>query len=190
LLAANICVGQKRIIFRAETPVEKEPGDTVLKQLQLNFDYSVIQAFSSSGDAGPNYYILAKKGDSLTAWRYNKISSGRSRRNTKADASLHQVEIERGKLDSLLDIVLKNDLANVPNEAKDTYGCAFAGEKHMIYDTDAVNFILITKQEYRQITFYAPEFFEKKCPGSTARQAVITCAQAFMQTFEKIGAIY
>jgi|GEM_PF-5006946 len=182
-------MGQKRIIFRAETPVEKELSDGILKRLQQNFDYSVIQSFSSSEDTGPNYYILAKKGDSLTAWRYNKtgLGSGRSRRNIKTDTTLHQVEIGRGKLDSLLDIVLKNDLANVPSEAKDNYGCAFSGEKRMIYDTDAVNFILITKQEHRVITFYAPDFFEEKCPGSTARQTVIACAQAFMKTF---GAIY
>jgi hypothetical protein len=187
LLAANICGGQKRIIFRGESPVEKkELSDGVLKQLQLDFDFSVIESFSSSGDIGPNYYILAKKGDSLTAWRYHKTGSGRSRRNIITDTSLHRVEIESVKLDGLLDIILKNDLANVPSEPKDTYGCGFGGEKHLIYDTDAVNFILITKQEHREITFYAPEFFEEKCPGSVARQAVIACAQAFMKTFEKI----
>ena len=108
LLAANFCAGQKRIIFRGETPVEKEFSGGVLKQLQLNFDYSITLSFSSSWDTGPNYYILAKKGDSLTAWRYNKPAPSRSRRNIQTDTSLHQVEVERVKLESLLDIILKN----------------------------------------------------------------------------------
>ena len=190
LLVANICTGQKTIIFRGGTPVDKEFGDGILKKLQQSFDYSVIMSFSSSWDMRPNYYILAKKGDSLTAWRYNQTGSGTSRRHVKTDTSLHQLEIERVKLDSLLYIILKNDLANVPNEEKDTYGCPIGGERYMIYDANAVKYILITKQEHREITFYAPEFFEEKCPGSVARQAVIACAQGFMKTFEKIGVTY
>jgi len=186
LLAANICSGQKEIIFRGGASVEKEPVDGILKQLQLNFDYSITMSFSSSWDVRPNYYILGKKGDSLTAWRYNKQVSGRSRGGIKPDTSLHKVEIERPKLDSLLGVILKNDLANVPNEAKDTYGCGFGGEKYVIDDAGAIKYILITKQEYRVITFYAPEFFEEKCPGSSARQIVIACAQAFRKTFERV----
>ena len=189
LLATNICIGQKKIIFRGGTPVKTELGEGVLKRLQLNFDYSIILSFSSSWDTNPNYYILAKKDDSLTAWRYNKTNPSRLRKDTKTDTTLHQLKFERVKLDGLLGIIFKNDLANVSDEAKDTYGCPIGGTKVMIYDGGSVNFIIITKQEYREISFYAPEFFEEKCPGSVERQAIIACEQAFMNVFEKMDGV-
>lgn len=190
LLSANICPAQKAIVFHEGTTVEKELESPVLKQFQLDFDYSVVFFPWSTLDRNPNYFILAKRGDSLTAWRYKKSKYVKDRRGTKADTVLlRRVEIEGPILDSLFDLIIKKDLANVKDETDKGYGCP-RNRTCDTFDSGEKSFFFITKQGYRYIKYYDPAFFEKCCPGSAARLSVIACADAFAAIFANGSVAY
>jgi len=185
LFCTTCCFGQKQIVFRKGINVLHNLQHHVLTRLQKDFDFSIVYAPWSAWDSSPNYYILAKKGDSLFAFRYHQRIMADIPIEIQ-DTGLHQVKVAKITLEGLLKTIIKNDLSNLKEETNDSHGCP--GDGCQIVDAAHKCFYIINKEGHRYLHYYAPDYYEGCCPGSSARVSISKCAKVFVKTFMYKGA--
>lgn len=68
------------------------------------------------------------------------------------------------------------------DDSNDGEGCkinAKDGKDNNIYDGGGIKLYFITNTEIKVLYFYAPDFYEKQCPGRLGRQGVLKIATLF-----------
>jgi hypothetical protein len=180
------------------------------KFMQLNSDTTVILEFKTNWlGIGPEYYLLSKKDDTISCYTYKelrkpiralipeKISWAIFKYNTNniasvaVDINIHfnPFEIKRDSVlkfwkdvTALNPFLIKDDLIDgdgcPPIKNKD-------GSTHnsIVYDGGEVKIYLITKDKIKELNFYAPDFYEKICPGREGRVAILKMVKLFKDKF-------
>jgi len=97
--------------------------------------------------------------------------------NGLSDYPLAQDSVEK-----IWQMCIKNELFSLTDERNDQTNC-----NQMIFDTHHYEFIIIEGNKYKQISYYAPEFYLENCPKrpqTNERKKIIKCADAFISPFK------
>lgn len=181
------------------------------KFMQANADSTIVLEFTTNWIHYPQYFLLSKKGDTLTCYVYKsntKLNSSLSpapkkirqqiiKNNSKifsepVDINLYfniykmtsvQVKAFWDEVAALKPWTLKDD----STEGK---GCPAAPHKNteiedpVIYDGGGIRLSLITNTGIRFLEFYAPDYYEKNCPGRPGRIAINHISKLFQSNFK------
>jgi hypothetical protein len=174
--------------------------------LQQNADSTLIFSYASGFVDAPTYFILSKKNDTLTLYKYDSGSKNYlARLPKKIRDSLyklnrpwesHKIGINRffsviniqqdsakafwSKVESLRAFQLKDDSENGEGCPKSN-----VGYNNNIYDGGGIELYLVTKNKIKNLYYYAPQYYEKLCPGREDRKAVIKLEELFLTYFRE-----
>lgn len=176
--------------------------------LMKNSDTTFVLKYESNWLVAPEYLIISKKGDTITAYTY-KSNPGIDKRIILPHSIAYAL-YKRNKFDIMkaaVDInfyfnpiyfpqdTLKmfwNSIMDVsPFKIKDDTiegkGCPIINNKNQkrIDDGGGIALDLITKEGTKRLSFYAPEFFEEVCPGRNGRKSIITISKLFTRLFKE-----
>ncbi len=173
--------------------------------LQKNADTSIIFSYASGFINTPTYFVLSKKSDTVTLYKYDsgfkkhlakipkRISDSLYKLNRPWESfdvginrffSVLNVDQESAlmfwsKIASLKPFHLKDDLTNGEGcKANTTYD-------NNIYDGGGIELYLVTQNGIRNLYYYAPQYYEKLCPGREDRKAIIKIEELFLAYFKE-----
>jgi hypothetical protein len=176
------------------------------KFMQVNADSTIILQYTGAWINAPVFYLLSKKGDTLTCYLYKdtrkyssinqvprKIAMTMSLR-TMNDIYKAPVDINRFfnindiQPDSLLKFWNKvSELKPwlIKDDSIDGSGCPVGkkGESYTIDDGGGILVHLVTKAQIKSLNFYDPGEFEKLCSGRKGRQSILKLAALFRKYF-------
>ncbi|WP_316809381.1 hypothetical protein [Pedobacter agri] len=177
----------------------------IAKTMQRLSDTTVIIQYPSIWSHGPFLLLLSKTGDTITAYEYKRpearkvnltVPSAIRRAMYYKDLTEYmneQVSINRyfvekaitlDKLRNLWNDVLRLNLWNMKDDAIEGSGCpTVKGSNLTIDDAGGIYILLISKAEIKPLNFYAPEEFEKFCPGRKGRQTAIKLSDLMVKAF-------
>ncbi len=191
------------------TFAQKEDKPNALQLfLQANADSTIIFQQSSNWFPQSPYYILSKKADTITAYTYKalpkldkRIKLPRSiglkirHRNSIAvnlvpiDVNMYfqPIYFSPKKLLNLWKNIGKETPWQLADDSVDGHACIDSqGNRtgNYIYDGGGINLYLITKNEIKKLDYYAPQFFEKVCPGRKGRISILKIEHLFDKHFD------
>lgn len=179
--------------------------------LKANMDSTIVYQSTSNWDNIPQYFMLSKKGDTLTAYKYQalplyykkkillpKVMASKLLRVQVIDMSNLPVDINAYfnpiyiPQDSIKQFWNNLTILNpwqMKDDATDGYACPIpaTGSYSTIFDGGHVKLSLITKNEIKELSFYAPDFYEKECPGRTGRININKIEKYFSVYFQHMG---
>jgi len=160
--------------------------------LQDNADSTIILHFNSNWTHIPEWFILSKKGDTLTAYHYHAFPAYDQRvvlpqavalKLRKRLVNQHNVTVDINEYfnpvyfqqDTLSRFWQRaNQLKpwQIKDDAQEGIGCPVVkGKEHTeIFDAGGVTVHLMTKDNVKKLYFYAPEFYQKQCPRMGRRE--------------------
>ncbi|RYF21550.1 MAG: hypothetical protein EOO42_10370 [Flavobacteriales bacterium] len=180
----------------------------LFQSLQKNADSTIVLEFVTGWIQKPSLKILSKKGDTISLYAY-----GDNRKSIKAGLtpkSIRDSIFEKNK-NSIFSapvainvffnsIYLREDSLRffwnrteklkpwqITDDSMDGEGCKIRdanGNAKNIYDGGGYKLILITKTKIEHFYFYAPEFYEKICPGREGRQKIMEISNLFSRYFK------
>ncbi|WP_316844427.1 hypothetical protein [Pedobacter psychrodurus] len=188
---------------------KRDESTAMHKFMQANADSTIIVQYTGAWADSPVFYLLSKKGDTLTCYLYKdtrryssinkvprKIAMAMSSR-TMMDIYKTPVDINRFfnikdiQPDSLLKFwdevsALKPWL--IKDDAIEGAGCPVGkkGEVYSIDDGGGILVHLVTKEQIKPLNFYDPDGFEKLCPGRKGRQSIIKFTALFRRYFKSL----
>ncbi|KQN35859.1 hypothetical protein ASE92_06870 [Pedobacter sp. Leaf41] len=197
--------------FSLDAKAQNNVGITPLHEFfQKNADSTYILQFVGTFNI-PSYRILSKVGDTITTYTYKS--------NTKLDHKVKNIPkafrdmfLKKNgnliyfipvdinvffnphylSLDSLNQFWSKSSklkMWDINDDKIDGEGC---GEKHSRYaisDGGEIYLHLITKDSIKELFFYAPDYYNEKCPGRKGRKAIIDLWDLF-DTYFKVETRY
>jgi len=179
----------------------------IAKVMQMLADTTVIVQYPSVWARGPFLHFLSKKGDTINAYTYQrpkdrKINSKLPMTVLRAilsqdyidyineDVRLNQYfairDINPDTLKRQWNDMLRLRLWNTKDDAVEGSGCPIAkGSNIIIHDAGGIYILLISRAEIKPLNFYAPEEFEKFCPGRKGRQTTIKLSNMMYRLFKE-----
>lgn len=176
-----------------------------------NADSTIVLSHLQNINLYPEYFIVSKKGDTINMYTYRyrtpiQIVSGidvpgtmakRIWKENMAAASkapdinlFFEVKVlNKDSLNQLWIDLRKVDVWKIKDDKVEGAGCPIIPGKPtpQIYDAGGPIFKLITKSAIRELTFYAPSYFEKECPGRAGRIAALKTEKIFIDYFTTAG---
>ncbi|WP_133248553.1 hypothetical protein [Pedobacter yonginense] len=178
---------------------------SVHKFLQKNADSTILFGYDKSWGNPPEYFILSKCVDTLTAYFYksfykSKINMPRAIRDSLYKINKYyesrNIAINRfftpkyltdNDLSAFWHYLLTQQPWQINDDSIDGQGCPKAkdGYDKNIYDGGGISLYLITKKNIKRLYFYAPQYYEKEmCPGRKGRIAIIEIEKLFKSYFK------
>lgn len=177
---------------------QKYNATPLFKFLKTNADSTIVLSYESTWEIDPLYYMLSKKGDTVNAYTY-KIQSVLDKRiviphnmryklyqNTRIPASINSYFNIRYLSADSLKIFWKKLIVLQPWHINDDKvngaGCPIEKDslQRQIRDASFIKLHLITKKRIKELSFYAPEYYENEiCPGRKGRQIIIKIEKLF-----------
>jgi hypothetical protein len=180
------------------------------KFMQANADSTLILAYTSNWVHTPQYYLLSRKGDTLTCYSYKVPNLDRSVLLAPKKIRQQIIENDSKKFSEPVDInnyfkIYKMTEAQVKtfwddvnafkpwmlkDDSTEGEGCPAAAHKKtdagypVISDGGGISLALITNKEIRFLEFYAPDFYEEHCPGRPGRIAINGISKLFLSNFK------
>lgn len=180
--------------------------------MQANADSTLVFEFTSNWMHAPEYYLLSKKGDTLTCYTYKALKNFKSYQflaPKKITAEIYKKNIYN-ILNAPVDIniyfnpfELKNDQITqfwkdvmflnpwqLNDDSIDGEGCPVVKRKdgvvedNSIYDGGGIQLYLITKEQIKIKYFYAPDFYDKICPERNGRKSILKISALFENAFK------
>lgn len=182
---------------------KKHNTTPIYKYLKANADSTIIMNYESNWEINPEYFMLSKKGDTINAYTYKIVSSFDQRivvphnlryrlyQNTQVPVDINSYFTAKYlSADSLRKfwqelIMLKP--WNINDDQVDGAGCPIdqGSLQRQIRDASSTKLTLITKKSIKELSFYAPQYYEKEiCPGRKGRQAIIKIENFFKTYFK------
>ncbi|SMC88516.1 hypothetical protein [Pedobacter africanus] len=173
------------------------------KFMQLNADTTFILEYQSGWLLPPQYWLVSKKGDTTTAYiydlppKYNVLMPKSIRsaiyrsngfnpsRKIEINQFFRPVPTPAKYKGKIWDILMKEEPWQIPDDKVDGTRCPPNKNRVEIEDGGSVNLYLITAKEIKTLSFYAPHFYEEKCPGRKGRQSIIRIDKLFRDLFER-----
>lgn len=178
----------------------------IAKTMQKLADTTVIIQYPSNWSFGPLLYLLSKKGDTINAYVYqrpkllkinSKIPKAIGRAILTKDYSDYTSEpvrlnryftikdLHTDTLTNLWNEVTKLRLWSVKDDALEGSGCPITKKSNVtVYDGGGIYILLISRIDIKPLNFYAPDEFEKYCPGRNGRQTAMKLSSIFYRRFE------
>ena len=177
--------------------------------LQKNADSTLIFKYESNWISLPEYWVISKKSDTITRYRY-KFDDRRARMPKSVRDTLlkiHPVDL-RTEYKEIYSIginkyfnALYTDNTTIKafwralqhlspwainDDRVEGLGCPpnEKGEVNQIYDGGGISLFLISKNEIKHLSFYAPDFYNKICPGKKGREAILEIEKIFNKYFK------
>ncbi|TCD28994.1 hypothetical protein EZ456_02205 [Pedobacter psychrodurus] len=183
---------------------KKHSATPLFKFLKANADSTIVMSYESSWGINPVYFMLSKKGDTINAYTY-KIAVVLDQRNvvphniqyrlyqnTQALADVNSnFYINYLSSDSLKNFwkeIVALKPWNINDDQTDGAGCPVEKDslQRQIRDGSTIKLHLITKKEIKELSFYAPEYYEKQiCPGRVGRQTILRIEKLFETYVQK-----
>lgn len=180
------------------------------KFFQQHADSTYIISSRGSFDI-PNYDIISKVGDTISAYTYKSDTKVGPKlreipkvfRDTflKKNANLIYVipadinvffQPKYLNVDSLKQFWIKSTklkMWRVNDDKIDGEGCDILKNKdgswNLISDGGAIYLHLITKDNIKELFFYAPDYYNKRCPGRKGRKAMLDFLDLFYMYYNE-----
>jgi hypothetical protein len=116
----------------------------------------------SQDETASPYLILTKQQDKLAAYYFIPATQKAYPRELSADS-----------LNLLWNAYLKNGLFEMKNEKEVPLFCP---EKYNIYNSYTYEITLISKDKFKELSYYDPEYYDRICPGMIEREKIISFA--------------
>ncbi|SFE48367.1 hypothetical protein SAMN03003324_00635 [Pedobacter antarcticus] len=185
----------------ADAQLLKE-GKLLLSFLQDNADSTVVFGYKTGFLSPPEFVMISKKGDTITAYTYRAPPAEEVLMPHNIGYavlmnhrfSIYKVPIAVNQFfnpffipgDELLILwkALKDEQAwDIQDDTVDGGGCPLPIDTR-IYDAASVEVQLLTKEKVRSLSFYAPAFYEKNCPGRNGRIRIMAIEKLFLEHFQ------
>lgn len=177
------------------------------KFMQMNADTTLILEHESGWLSTPKYWLLSKKGDTITAYTYEdsdnrkilmpeairqkliKVHNYAESIDVGVNRFFQAVPISKNELSKLWDKVLKEAPWKINDDTVDGKGCPIDVNKEQfnIDDGGTIHLYLVSKTAIKTLTFYAPSFYEKHCPGRKGRKAILNIDKSFFTFFNPVN---
>lgn len=177
--------------------------------MKANMDSTIIYQYNSSWLHTPEYFMISKKGDTLTAYKYQSLygfdnriivpNAMKSKLGKRMATNIYTIPVDINQYFNPIYInpdSIKNFWSNLismnPWQLKDDkiegVGCPVnnGGDSPMIYDGGGITLFLVTKSEIKKLYFYAPDYFEKECKSRKSREQVLKIQQYFLSHFKHV----
>lgn len=190
------------ILGNAQTQLN---DSNIAKTMQRLSDTTVIIQYPSIWSNGPFLLFLSKTRDTITAYEYKRPEARKVNRTVPSairramyykdlteymneQVSINRYFVEKDitldKLRNLWNDVLKLKLWDMKDDAIEGSGCpTVKGSNLTIHDAGGIYILLISKAKIKPLNFYAPEEFEKFCPGRKSRQTAIKLSDSMVKAF-------
>lgn len=161
------------------------------KFMQAHADTTFILTYESGWLLPPKYLLLSKKGDTTTAYIYEVPYKTDILMPNAIRLALYKVngfnpidKIEVNKFfrafrmpvkykGKIWNMLMEEKPWQIPDDKVDGYGCPPGKNGSEIFDGGTTKLYLITSKEIKTLSFYAPDFYEKECPGRKGRQSIL-----------------
>ncbi|KQM75231.1 hypothetical protein ASE74_20645 [Pedobacter sp. Leaf216] len=175
--------------------------------MQKLSDTTVIIQYPSIWSHAPFLLFLSKTGDTITAYEYKRPEVRKV--NGKVPSAIRSVmyykdlteymnepvsinryfvekDISLDTLRNLWNDILRLKLWYMKDDAIEGSGCpTIKGSNLTIHDAGGIYILLISKAEIKPLNFYAPNEFEKFCPGRKGRQTAIKLSGLIGKAFRE-----
>ncbi|WP_205313807.1 hypothetical protein [Pedobacter nanyangensis] len=177
--------------------------------LQKNADSTLIFKYESNWMTLPEYWVISKKNDTITRYRY-KFDDRRARMPKSVRDTLSKInpidlkaeykEIYSVGINKYFNALYTDNTTikafwgrlqrlspwTINDDSVEGWGCPpnEKGEVNQIYDGGGISLFLISKKEIKHLSFYAPDFYNKVCPGKKGRQAILQIEELFKDNFK------
>lgn len=177
--------------------------------MQANADSTLILEFTNDWLHSPEYYLLSKKGDTISCYTYKtnekytfygptpaKISRAMYNFHMKIisePADINQYfrsyTEKLGERKSFWNQVAVLQPWQLKDDAVEGNGCPAAPHvsservSPVVFDGGGIKLFLITKSAVKVLFFDAPKFYEENCPGRPGRAAINKIAALFKGHF-------
>lgn len=174
------------------------------KFLQAHADSTLVLEYTSNWLHSPAYQLLSKKGDTITCYFYadlNYTGTGHTQvpqsirkslytsdifiKPVDINAYFHVYPMQQQQAKEFWQQVAKHRPWLIHDDAQDGTGCPVDKNKNRqsISDGGGIRLYLITKAAINILDFYAPDFYEKVCPGRDGRRAILQISTMFNSRF-------
>lgn len=161
------------------------------KFMQVHADTTFMLTHESGWLLPPKYWLISKKGDTTTAYIYEvpfktNILMPNSIRRTLNKINgfnpMDKIEVNKffrafvtpAKYKGQIWKMLMNEKPwEIADDKVDGYGCPPEKNGSEIFDGGTIKLYLITSKEIKTLSFYAPDYYEKECPGRKGRQSIL-----------------
>jgi len=180
----------------------------IAKTMQRLADTTIIVQYPSVWNNDAHLHLISKKGDTINAYSYerpkgrkinSKIPRAIGRTMLLEDLSDYTQEpvrinryftIEDTNPDTLRKLwseILDLHLWKIKDDAIEGSGCPITSESNFsVIDGGGLYILLISRLAIKPLNFYAPDVYERHCPGREGRQTAIKLFNIVNKVFEEI----
>ncbi|MEP7142864.1 MAG: hypothetical protein ABI707_08340 [Ferruginibacter sp.] len=144
-------------------------SDSIIKALTKKSDVVILYMAYSTWSWNVKYQVINH--DINNTWHYSVLSKSLLNEDDK-EQKISAIDLPKASIKKIWQAFIDNDFFAIKNEADIKVNC-----KAHVYDALHYEFRIITKKQYKILDYYAPEYFEKQCPGNMERQKIIKCAK-------------
>jgi len=190
----------------AQQPQVNLDGVTPMHEfLQENTDSTIAFHINANQAHIPEWFILSKKGDTLTAYHYRSFTGYDQRvilphavaiklkkrlvNMTYITVDIKEyfnpIYIEKDTLSRFWQRVGQLKPWQIKDDVVEGIGCPQEKGKPRveIFDGDGITLHLMTKDSIKKLYFYAPEFYQKQCPRN-GRREMLALQRLFLSYFK------
>lgn len=166
------------------------PDDSMLTTLQKQHDLLLVFAEDNPAwTRTTKYSVLANKNKQWDGYHY-EVNNAKIGSKSKMKSGLNKITISQSLSDSVLQYVTKNELwkdqgdggKDFCNNTTPSSASTRPGSNCNITDANTWKLYIIIPDRVKEISFYAPEYFEQCCPGNQERKN-------FVEVVKKIKAL-
>lgn len=196
----------------AQTQIDKQKDRDITPMhefMKANMDSTIIYQSYSNWLHTPEYFMISKKGDTLTAYKYqslygydnriivpNMMASKLDRRMAANIFSIpvdinqyfNPIYINPDSIKKFWNNLIRLNPWQIKDDSIEGEGCPVIKGKDspIIYDGGGITLFLVTKNEIKKLYFYAPRYFEKECKGRESREKILNIQQYFLSHFRHV----
>ena len=152
--------------FKDTTNKSTFPNDTSLTKIVDKSSLVIVFSIYSAWTLYKKYKIISYQNDNR--WHYNLLE------HRDSSYGLFEIKAPEDSIKNVWQSIVSNQLFSISKDNLNDPNC-----DAMIFDSHHYLFWLISKNKYRKIHYYNPEFFEENCKSNPERLRVISCAIEF-----------
>lgn len=152
---------QELISIKNGETFNPEKVENFLLSLQSQNDYviSFRVKLTDTVNEKSDYFVMLMKDKTLVAFRYLAESE-----------NLQPLNLPIESLDLVWNTFIQNDLFGIQNESDIPIFCL---EKYHVYNSYSYEFVILSKDKMKKLSYYDPEYYDNACYGMIERKKVI-----------------
>lgn len=204
LIPCLIFMSLSTSVFAQDSAVQLVGVTPMHEFLQENTDSTIVFHINANVTHIPEWFILSKKGDTLTAYHYHSFTAYDSRIRLPQAVALklkkrvvkiyyptvdineffNPIYMEQDTIARFWQNITKLKPWQIKDDVAEGIGCPVVKGKARaeIFDADGITVHLMTKKQIKTLYFYAPEFYQRECPRK-GRKEVLELQSLFLSYF-------